>query len=51
MTLYDFAMGSLALVGSVGAVYYSWKIAKAAKEGKVRYIGKVRIGPTKLDKR
>jgi hypothetical protein len=49
--LYDIVMVSLIVVGVAGSVWASYKINQAAKAGKIRYIGKVKIErPTRVDK-
>ena len=49
--LYDIVMISLIVGLTAGSIWASLKISKASKEGKIRYMGKVRIErPTGLDK-
>lgn len=44
MSLYDIVMTSLIAVSAVGGFWATRKIMKATREGKVRYVGKTRIG-------
>jgi hypothetical protein len=48
--LYDIFIVVLGSVGIVMTLWASFKINKAAKEGKIRYIGKVRIGRQRQDR-
>ena len=49
--LYEIIMTGLSVTAATGSIWASLKISKAAKEGRIRYIGKVRIErPTGLDK-
>lgn len=49
--LYDIIIASLISISTVGMVWASLKINKAAREGKIRCIGKVKIGRfTGMDK-
>ena len=54
MMLYDIVMVTLIAASTIGGVWASLKINKAAREGKIRYIGKVKIErvqrPTGMDK-
>jgi hypothetical protein len=47
--LYDIFIISLGSVGIVMTLWASHQINKAAKEGKIRYFGKVRIGRQRQD--
>jgi hypothetical protein len=49
--LYDIIMTTLIVSLTAGMIWVNLKISKAAKEGKIKYTGKVRIErPTRLDK-